>query len=1180
VTTTEAGPRTSPEPDATGATSPYKGLTFFTEDDSAFFFGRERERDLIISNLKARRLTVVYGQSGVGKSSLLRAGVASRLRELAHENQEAIGSPEFVPVVFSTWRDDPLGSLTRSIADATREFSGRDFAAEGQLIEVVEAATEQLDAALLVILDQFEEYFLYHGAEEGDDTFFAQFPPAVNRPGLPAGFLVSIREDALAQLDRFKDRTPALFDSLRRVNPLGKAAAREAIVGPIEEFNRRRPGEPQVGWEPALVETVLEQVRAGRVRLDQEGAGTLDGAAGDAFEAPYLQLVMSKLWQAEVDSGSTNLRLKTLEDLGGAQQIVSTHLATTLDGLSQDERDIATDVFKQLVTPSGTKIALTAKDLSGLTERPDEQAPIEALLEKLQPSRIVRHVPPPPGVEEPPRFEIFHDVLASAILDWRSKQATARAEREKQRAEREARTQRRRARNWRTVAVLVVLVVVGGLLWDVGSQSDAAKSRQLAASAVSNLGSDPELSTNLALQAVTTSVTPEAQNALRQAFGSTQELTSLQARGSVYSVAYSPDGSYVAAVAYTKAIDIAELWNTHHPSSPPSILSTPRGADPNEVAFNPAGTKLAVAEGNGYVTMFTMTSAGAETHGSNIAISDDPSNGYGIDYVAFDPDGKSFATEDTNDQLCEYAVTGAAIGCTPPNSVATPSYGPVSYNGAGTMLVTLSYNTGAILWSVPSLTQLATIGSNVMTDAVFSPSGTEVATTSADGKTLLWDVTSSPPAQLHALDTVGDTIAATFNSDGSELATVNDLGQTTVWDSSTGDQVAQLDCDCGVIYSVGFDPTGAPRLVTGNENHTVKLWDTLPRQLVGQVVPPGSEELGSAQFVPGTGNHEVALVATASNQSQVQIWDLRTLKLRASYAGYAFALVPGDPNQIVTIDNSTATLQSISGSPKTLLSDVDAVAVSQKQTWIGIVDTNYLVHLYNLNTGKQIKLSCPKSFDFPCHYNQVYDDSTDWIVNSIAFDQSQAHLLVSYQSGQALMWNTAHPSEHPCLLQGPDPDAVMWDGQFDLKGDLVVTADNAGNVAVFDTADCSPGHTIRPAKPPMNASTGQLNTAVFNPQGTQIVTSEDDGAVRIWDVASGSQLAVFGPTPRPNPRAVNSAAFNSNGTEILTAGNDGVARLWSTSGAMPLPQLEQAAHGRITRDLTSTEQALYHAAAN
>ena len=74
--------------------SPYKGLANYTEQDAALFFGRDREREVIIANLKARQLTVLYGESGVGKSSLLHAGVMSDLLETARRNVDLHGTPE------------------------------------------------------------------------------------------------------------------------------------------------------------------------------------------------------------------------------------------------------------------------------------------------------------------------------------------------------------------------------------------------------------------------------------------------------------------------------------------------------------------------------------------------------------------------------------------------------------------------------------------------------------------------------------------------------------------------------------------------------------------------------------------------------------------------------------------------------------------------------------------------------------------------------------------------------------------------------------------------------------------------------------------------------------------------------------------------------------------------------
>src|SRR5262245_65095151 len=74
---------------------PYKGLRPYTEADRPYFFGRERDREIIIANLYAAPLTILYGASGVGKSSVLLAGVAPALKEMTR----------IAVVVFRDWQN-------------------------------------------------------------------------------------------------------------------------------------------------------------------------------------------------------------------------------------------------------------------------------------------------------------------------------------------------------------------------------------------------------------------------------------------------------------------------------------------------------------------------------------------------------------------------------------------------------------------------------------------------------------------------------------------------------------------------------------------------------------------------------------------------------------------------------------------------------------------------------------------------------------------------------------------------------------------------------------------------------------------------------------------------------------------------------------------------------------------
>src|SRR5262245_8900586 len=151
------------------AGAPYKGLLPYAEEDAPFFFGREAECDVISANLLAARLTLLYGPSGVGKSSLLRAGVAHRLRERARRDLAETGSPEAIVAVFSAWRDDPVAGLGESVREAVARTVGGplpDAAPATTLDEMLQHWSERLDSDLLIILDQFEEYFLYHPHED------------------------------------------------------------------------------------------------------------------------------------------------------------------------------------------------------------------------------------------------------------------------------------------------------------------------------------------------------------------------------------------------------------------------------------------------------------------------------------------------------------------------------------------------------------------------------------------------------------------------------------------------------------------------------------------------------------------------------------------------------------------------------------------------------------------------------------------------------------------------------------------------------------------------------------------------------------------------------------------------------------------------------------------------------
>ena len=121
---------------------------------------------------------------------------------------------------------------------------------------------------------------------------------------------------------------------------------------------------------------------------------------------------MQRLWDVERGAGSSTLRAETLDALGGAGQIVADHLERAIEALTTAQREIAARLFDHLVTPSGTKIAHEASDLAQFAGASETE--IQPVVATLANHRILR-------TDESGRWEIFHDVLAGAVLGWKSR---------------------------------------------------------------------------------------------------------------------------------------------------------------------------------------------------------------------------------------------------------------------------------------------------------------------------------------------------------------------------------------------------------------------------------------------------------------------------------------------------------------------------------------------------------------------------------------------------------------------------------------------------------------------------------------------------------------------------------------------------------------------------------------
>jgi hypothetical protein len=421
------------------------GLRPYTDAERDYFFARERDERVVSANLRASRLTILYGSTGAGKTSLLLAGVVPRLQD-----------GKQLVLLFRDWQDPSfLANLKRGCADVARA-AGRTLDEALPLDELLFDARRSTGMPVLVVLDQFDEYFTAHPAAADGDGFEPELARAINRDDVDAGFLISIREDALAGLDRFHARVPNLLGNLIRLERLRPADAERAIREPLRVYNEQHGTDIAVG--SGLVEAVTRDVRVG------DGAAqfaplTAGEDAEDAIDAPFMQLVLERLWQIDRPETSGELRLATYERLGRAEGIAGDHFAAILGGLTRAQRELCARFLDRLVTPSGGKIAYPLSDLENVAGELRPEVP--ATLEALKRARILREVDRP-GYRA---VEISHDVLAPKIVEWQQDLV-----RDRERAERHRKLRRRGA--WLVLAAILVAVAlivrhdrVSGLPW-------------------------------------------------------------------------------------------------------------------------------------------------------------------------------------------------------------------------------------------------------------------------------------------------------------------------------------------------------------------------------------------------------------------------------------------------------------------------------------------------------------------------------------------------------------------------------------------------------------------------------------------------------------------------------------------------------------------------------------------
>ena len=1170
---------------------PFKGLAFFDSSDAEFFCGRERLVSDLIARLAEWPLVGILGPSGIGKSSLLRAGLLPALR--------AGGLP-----ASGGWRQillrpgtHPCDALDRAVGDGGLD---RLLARMGPGERVV------------IAVDQLEELFAVCTHEQERRSFLDQLAAAARDNERRVFVVCALRADFYGEVGSYKAFAQLLSQSHVLVGPMDRDELKRAVAQPA-----RRAG---LEIEPSLVDALVADV------VDEPGG------------LPLLSTTLLELWQAR---DGEMLRFESFRTTGGVRGAVSRLAEAAYTNLDESQRVVATSVLLRLAGEDGEAVVRRRVPAEEL-ERIDGAGPVlgaltdarlltvsdgavelshEALLSQwpryrgwLEEDRAGRRMHShltatarewDAGGRDP--GDLYRGARLTGALDWAAQhhRELNRSEREfidasQVQAERDARRQRSQNRRLRTLllgtGILLLVSILAGTIAVLKQQqasNDAhlaaaeartALARQLSAEAIN--GPRIDVAMLLAREAVTLDRSPQTEGTLLSVLLRSPAVIGTFAlpAGSIPSLTLSPNGGTLAVSdGEAGALSFYDTV-THRIQRTP--LTDYTGDQPP--AYSPDGSLLVYPAGS------ALKVRDAHTLSLLARLPFDPRYSPGV--TGQPPDSSILIAPDGRTVYFAYGLLNAAGHTTGAyiDQWSLPSGRRVSVTriGSGALLAARLVDSGDRLVVVTShgvrvydahslrLSNSVTINPSPRqpSAAAISPDGHTVAIGSQAGSVALVD--SQTGAARPATPGQGAAIRdLVYSADASTVVSVGNDDRVVVWGTAAGRPLRVATGPLGQVQNIALASNGTT-LYTASLDGVMLAWDLSGRLRFGrrsQIGPalPCCQPI-SPHAPPLALSADGTRFAASLGPSKVGLFSAHTLQLQGVLnvgpggdSITALAWSPGGSQLAVAGRSGLVQLWAVDGTPRLIRSlvglhsvaglpeAVQSISFSPDGKLLAASDENetLAVHEGAAPPLATLALWHVASGSLVAPPRELGLGNSPGGSDVLAFSRDGKLLAVSLLHGGVLVLD-ATTGRVRLKLADPADDIVSL--AFSRNGTLA-TGTLAGTVDLWSS---STGQRIAP---PVLAASVPIAAVAFDPSGRRFATSGyQDGTVKLW---STSTLQQEGPNLVTDQGATSAIAFGPGSSGLVAADDRGDGFVWPTS----LATWERRACAIAARNLSRKE---------